>query len=281
MSADEWAVLSAVGLFRSVAPTRLATVLRVPPTRAALRARLRSGECLGRPVRYTHGRAGSSEDREGQVDRRRRYAVGRRLPRRELVGHELQRRRDRPGGSVHEPCSRSHRDRWHAGEPDGRLRLSVGGVRDGNGSVSHPDGDNTFTRVETGGEGPGSVEPVGDALWVSQPGSNSVVKIDPDTASNSPPSLSESHPSGPLTPATVRSSSRTPARTRSRGSIRRRIRSSRRSESAAAPSSSGARSGCALASAGRLTPLRPRRRLPRALGGSGARCLARARSPAG
>ena len=41
--------------------------------------------------------------------------------------------------------------------------------------------DNTFTRVETGGEGPGSVEPVGDALWVSQQGSNSVVKIDPDT----------------------------------------------------------------------------------------------------
>ena len=32
VSADEWAVLSAVGLFRSVAPTRLATVLRVPPT---------------------------------------------------------------------------------------------------------------------------------------------------------------------------------------------------------------------------------------------------------
>jgi hypothetical protein len=131
VSADEWAVLSAVGLFRSVAPTRLATVLRVPPTRAALRARLRSGECLGRPVRYTHGRAGSSEDREGQVDRHRRYAVGRRLPRRELVGHELQRRRDRPGGSVHEPCSRSHRDRWHAGEPDGRLRLSVGGSATG------------------------------------------------------------------------------------------------------------------------------------------------------
>jgi DNA-binding MarR family transcriptional regulator len=32
ISADEWAVLSAVGLFRSVAPTQLATVLRVPPT---------------------------------------------------------------------------------------------------------------------------------------------------------------------------------------------------------------------------------------------------------
>ena len=32
VSADEWAVLSAVGLFRSVAPTQLATVLRVPPT---------------------------------------------------------------------------------------------------------------------------------------------------------------------------------------------------------------------------------------------------------
>ena len=32
VSADEWAVLSAVGLSRSVAPTQLATVLRVPPT---------------------------------------------------------------------------------------------------------------------------------------------------------------------------------------------------------------------------------------------------------
>jgi DNA-binding MarR family transcriptional regulator len=32
VSADEWAVLSAVGLFRSVAPTQLATVLRIPPT---------------------------------------------------------------------------------------------------------------------------------------------------------------------------------------------------------------------------------------------------------
>lgn len=32
VSADEWAVLSAVGLFRSVAPTQLAAVLRVPPT---------------------------------------------------------------------------------------------------------------------------------------------------------------------------------------------------------------------------------------------------------
>jgi DNA-binding MarR family transcriptional regulator len=32
VSADEWAVLSAVGLFRSVAPTQLATILRVPPT---------------------------------------------------------------------------------------------------------------------------------------------------------------------------------------------------------------------------------------------------------
>jgi DNA-binding MarR family transcriptional regulator len=32
VSPDEWAVLSAVGLFRSVAPTQLATVLRVPPT---------------------------------------------------------------------------------------------------------------------------------------------------------------------------------------------------------------------------------------------------------
>jgi YVTN family beta-propeller protein len=41
--------------------------------------------------------------------------------------------------------------------------------------------DNTLTRVETGGEGPGSVEPVGDALWVSHQGSNSVAKIDPAT----------------------------------------------------------------------------------------------------
>lgn len=41
--------------------------------------------------------------------------------------------------------------------------------------------DNTFTRVETGGEGPGSVEPVGNALWVAQQGSNSVAKIDPET----------------------------------------------------------------------------------------------------
>jgi len=32
VSADEWAVLSAVGVFRSVAPTELATALRVPPT---------------------------------------------------------------------------------------------------------------------------------------------------------------------------------------------------------------------------------------------------------
>jgi len=32
VSSDEWAVLSAVGLFRSVAPTQLAAVLRVPPT---------------------------------------------------------------------------------------------------------------------------------------------------------------------------------------------------------------------------------------------------------
>jgi DNA-binding MarR family transcriptional regulator len=32
VSADEWAVLSAVGLFRSLAPTQLADVLRVPPT---------------------------------------------------------------------------------------------------------------------------------------------------------------------------------------------------------------------------------------------------------
>ena len=32
VSADEWAVLSAVGLWRSVAPTRLAAMLRVPPT---------------------------------------------------------------------------------------------------------------------------------------------------------------------------------------------------------------------------------------------------------
>ena len=32
VSADEWAVLRAVGLSRSVAPTQLATVLRVPPT---------------------------------------------------------------------------------------------------------------------------------------------------------------------------------------------------------------------------------------------------------
>lgn len=32
VSADEWAVLSAVGLFRPVAPTQLATVMRVPPT---------------------------------------------------------------------------------------------------------------------------------------------------------------------------------------------------------------------------------------------------------
>ena len=32
VSADEWAVLSAVGLFRSVAPTQVATVLRVPAT---------------------------------------------------------------------------------------------------------------------------------------------------------------------------------------------------------------------------------------------------------
>src|SRR5688572_24187196 len=32
VTADEWAVLSAVGVFRSVAPTQLATVLRIPPT---------------------------------------------------------------------------------------------------------------------------------------------------------------------------------------------------------------------------------------------------------
>jgi DNA-binding MarR family transcriptional regulator len=32
VSADEWAVLSAVGLLGSVAPTQVATVLRVPPT---------------------------------------------------------------------------------------------------------------------------------------------------------------------------------------------------------------------------------------------------------
>jgi DNA-binding MarR family transcriptional regulator len=32
VSPDEWAVLSAVGLFRSISPTQLATVLRVPPT---------------------------------------------------------------------------------------------------------------------------------------------------------------------------------------------------------------------------------------------------------
>jgi DNA-binding MarR family transcriptional regulator len=32
VSADEWAVLSAVSLFRPVSPTQLATVLRVPPT---------------------------------------------------------------------------------------------------------------------------------------------------------------------------------------------------------------------------------------------------------
>ncbi len=32
VSGDEWAVLSAVGVFRSVAPTQLATVLRIPPT---------------------------------------------------------------------------------------------------------------------------------------------------------------------------------------------------------------------------------------------------------
>jgi DNA-binding MarR family transcriptional regulator len=32
VSADEWAVLSAIGVFRSVAPTELATALRVPPT---------------------------------------------------------------------------------------------------------------------------------------------------------------------------------------------------------------------------------------------------------
>lgn len=31
VSADEWAVLSVVGVFRSVPPTRLSTVLRVPP----------------------------------------------------------------------------------------------------------------------------------------------------------------------------------------------------------------------------------------------------------
>jgi DNA-binding MarR family transcriptional regulator len=32
VSPDEWAVLSAVGLFGSISPTQLATVLRVPPT---------------------------------------------------------------------------------------------------------------------------------------------------------------------------------------------------------------------------------------------------------
>jgi DNA-binding MarR family transcriptional regulator len=32
VTADEWAVLSAVGLLRPVAPTQLATVLRIPPT---------------------------------------------------------------------------------------------------------------------------------------------------------------------------------------------------------------------------------------------------------
>jgi DNA-binding MarR family transcriptional regulator len=32
ISADEWAVLSAVGVLRSVPPTKLASVLRVPPT---------------------------------------------------------------------------------------------------------------------------------------------------------------------------------------------------------------------------------------------------------
>ena len=32
VSGDEWAVLSAVGVFRSVAPTQLAAVLRIPPT---------------------------------------------------------------------------------------------------------------------------------------------------------------------------------------------------------------------------------------------------------
>ena len=40
---------------------------------------------------------------------------------------------------------------------------------------------NTATRIETGGEGPGSVEPVGAALWVSQQGSNTVAKLDPET----------------------------------------------------------------------------------------------------
>ena len=41
--------------------------------------------------------------------------------------------------------------------------------------------DNTVTRLETGGEGPTSVEPVDEALWVSHQGSNSVAKLDPDT----------------------------------------------------------------------------------------------------
>jgi YVTN family beta-propeller protein len=40
---------------------------------------------------------------------------------------------------------------------------------------------NSFTRVEVGNEGPTSVEPVGESLWVSNQGSNNVVRLDPET----------------------------------------------------------------------------------------------------
>ena len=90
------------------------------------------------PVRHAHRRAGSSDDRQGRdADRHRRDAVRRRVPRREPVGDERQRRRGRPGRSAHEPRRRSHRDRRHAGEPDGRVRLALGRLRDRDDRVSH------------------------------------------------------------------------------------------------------------------------------------------------
>jgi DNA-binding MarR family transcriptional regulator len=70
VSPDEWAVLSAVGLFRSVAPTQLAAVLRVPPTSISrYAARLERQGLVTRVPNPTDGRSRLLELTEAGRDR--------------------------------------------------------------------------------------------------------------------------------------------------------------------------------------------------------------------